>query len=448
MSSNRWSSLPVLVGGSLIALLVVLLGIFQGQAPAWFVYVIAFPIVILAAIFHNRIIFLTFWALLTLIHTFLDIGFGGKLLDSDTAQWGGLLFAGLTVYYISSERQRVAYLSGRRIRELEVMNEISREISSELELNKLLQKIVDRAVKMLDVTLGELLMLDKKTGELKVVAQYPLHTNLMGYPLKPGQSAMGRVAVTKEPLIINDYKAYEVATGIESIMDVPLIKGREFIGVLRVGCHTKNHHFTQDDLSLLTVLASQATIAIQNARLYQEVQHLAFTDGLTGINNRRRLFELAGKEHSRAMRYRRPLSVMLMDIDHFKSINDRHGHAAGDAVLKWLAGECSAIIRQKIDIIGRFGGEEFAVLYPETGLPPALEAAGRIRNRVVKSKVKIEETEIQITVSMGIASLPAAGETTLDQLIERADKALYAAKQKRDCIAYWDMTDEKPYLID
>ena len=104
MSPNRWTSLPVLIGGSLIALLVVLLGIFQRQAPIWFVYVIAFPIVILAAIFHSRIIFLTFWAVFTLIHTILDIGFGGKatLLDANTAQWGGLLFAGLTIYFISN----------------------------------------------------------------------------------------------------------------------------------------------------------------------------------------------------------------------------------------------------------------------------------------------------------------------------------------------------------
>ena len=438
-------------------MLAVMFEVFQRGGPVWYVYVIAFPVVIVAALFHPRIIFLAFWAVFTLLHTIMDIGFGNDvaLINNNTAQWGGLLLAGLTIHFISNERRRVAEVSQRRIRELEIMNEISRELSGELDLGNLLQKIVERAVRMLRVSLGEILLLEKETRELNVVAQYPFHANRLGLKIKPGEGAMGRVAATKKPLIINTYKSssnalpHEVAEGVEAVMDVPLLKGEECIGVLGVSSRVKSHRFTTDDLSLLIVLASQATLAIRNAQLYQEVRHLAFTDGLTGINNRRRLFELAEKEYRRATRYGRPLSVMLMDIDHFKSINDQHGHVAGDAVLTWFANECSGIIRQKIDVIGRFGGEEFAVLYPETGLAPAIDAAARIRKRVSQTKVDLgNDAAIHITISMGIASLSNDREVTLDHLIERADKALYTAKQKRDCLAYWDIKEEKPYLVD
>ena len=447
MSFNRWFSLPVLTGGSLIALLVVVTEVLQKNTPIWLIYVVAFPIVLIAAIFHQRPVVLSIWAAFTLVYTVLDIRADGMflLMEPDTIQWAGLLAAGIVVNFISGERSRAMEISERRIRELEAMTEISQEISAELELNSLLQKIVLRAVKTLDATLGELLLFHKETGDMEVVAQFPVLTAQIGLTMKSGEGAMGRVAATRKPLIINDYRSVlgsttdESVTGIETLMGVPLLKGDEFIGVLGISRYRKNHKFTQSDLSLLNVLASQATIAIQNARLYQEVRQLAFTDSLTGINNRRRLFELAEKEFRRAVRYRRPFSILLMDVDHFKVINDRYGHAVGDEVLRWLAEECSATIRQKIDIIGRFGGEEFTILYPETGLDSAIEASGRIQSRLKDAKVNIGDgSGIQITMSMGVASLPPDESITLDQLIDRADKALYLAKEQRNCIAYWD----------
>ena len=447
MSYQRWVSLPVLTGGSLIALLVGVIEVLQRNAPIWSIYVVAFPLVLLAAILHQRPVVLSIWAAFTLVYTVLEIVIDRRflLMEPDTIQWAGLLIAGMVINFISSERSRSMEISERRIRELEAMNEISQEISSELELNSLLQKIVSRAVKTLDATLGELLLFHKETGDMEVVAQFPIITAQIGHTMKPGEGTMGRVAATRKPLIINDYRVTvsptkdESAVGIEALMGVPLLKGDEFIGVLGISRYRKNHKFTQSDLSLLNVLASQATIAIQNARLYQEVQHLAFTDSLTGLNNRRRLFELAEKEYRRAVRYRRPFSILLMDIDHFKIINDQYGHAVGDDVLRWLAGECSASIRQNIDIIGRFGGEEFTILYPETGLDSAIEASGRIRDRLKDAKVNIGDGPgIHVTMSMGIASLPLDESITLDQLIDRADKALYFAKEQRNCIAYWD----------
>ena len=189
-------------------------------------------------------------------------------------------------------------------------------------------------------------------------------------------------------------------------------------------------------------------IAIENARLYKEVQQLANTDVLTGINNRRRLSELLDEEYRRAVRYQRPLSLMLVDIDHFKKINDAYGHAAGDETLRWFASQCSVIIRQKLDLLGRFGGDEFAIIYPEADLASALGAAERLRSQIIGHPIQYNDTEIQITFSAGIAALPLDEEIGLEQLVERADKALYCAKEKRNCIAFWDdkaaMPQRKP----
>ncbi len=168
---------------------------------------------------------------------------------------------------------------------------------------------------------------------------------------------------------------------------------------------------------------------------------------MTGINNRRRLFELLDEEYRRTLRYQRPLSLMLVDIDHFKKINDTYGHAAGDEVLRWFAKQCSAIIRQKLDLIGRFGGEEFAFVYPEADLASAIGAAKRLHVHITDALIPYNKIELKITFSAGVAALPLDEEITFEQLIERADKALYFAKETRNCMAYWDAQTAMPRYI-
>lgn len=456
MSISRWFSLQVLIGGSVIALVAVSWGIITWDIPLWSFYIFAIPFVFFSALAQRRRVHIYILCVFMLVHAGVNVRWLGKQIftGEELVDWGILLLASEIIYQISSQSRRANEATRRRINELEVMNETLAEISSDLELSTLLQTIVERAVNLLNVSTGELLLFDKQTREMEIVAQYPGKTNQIGFKMKPGEGSMGRVAVTQRPLILNDYKAFvnsmpdKIASGVEATMDVPLLKGGELIGVLGVARHNKNRKFTEDDQRLLTVFASQATIAIENARLYQEVQHLAFTDVLTGINNRRRLFELVEKEYKRAVRYCRPLSFMIVDIDYFKSINDRYGHAAGDEALRWFATECSLVIRQNIDVIGRFGGEEFALIYPETGLPAAISAAGRLHQHFIDKQVCFEEHEIKFTFSAGIASLPDNALIGWDQLIERADKALYFAKEKRDCMAYWDNKDGKPQFIE
>lgn len=455
-STDRWVSLPVLVGGSLIALIASVWGILFWHMPLWLIYMFAFPFVFLSANFHSRFVFLGMWAVFTIVHTLMYIGFDRSigLFEPEAAQWASLLFAGWVIYFLSRERRNSDQINQRRIRELEVMNQTLTGISSELELRKLLQVIVEKAAQLLNASLGELLLYDKRTGDLTIVAHYPMNAHQLGYKMKPGEGAMGRVAVTKKPLILNDYKAFvnslsdDITGGVESTMDVPILKGTELIGVLGVARHEKKSRFSEDDLHLLSVFASQTVIAIENARLYEEVQRMAFTDELTDVSNRRHLFELAEMELRRAQRYQRPLSIMLIDLDHFKSINDLHGHAVGDATLRWFAEVCSLNIRHKVDTVGRFGGEEFAVIYPETKLSSAIDAAKRLQHNTAISDLCIGNLKLNVTFSAGIVSLQDHESITLDQLIERADKAMYLAKQKRNCIAYWDDKEARPCLIE
>ena len=457
MMFQNWRSVRIIVGGGVLALLIAVWGIVDWGVPFWFIHLVAIIFIFSSAILHEPRLYLAIAAAYILAHVGMHLLHPGRGIfapATDGVQWLSIILAGGVIHQLSSQRRRTETISRQRIRELEMMNETLTDISGELDLNTLLQTITERAVRLLDVSLGELVLHDQQTGELEIVAQYPLTQSQVGFKMKLGEGAMGRVAVTRRPLILNDYKDFVNAleerftTGVEATMDVPLLRGDEFIGVLGVARHDRHRKFTNADLSLLTVFANQATVAIENARLYREVQHLAFTDGLTGIPNRRRLFELFDREYKRALRYARPLSFMLMDIDHFKRINDTHGHTAGDEVLRWFAQTGAGLVRQKIDVIGRFGGEEFAIIYPETDLPSALSAAERLRVGILGSRVRYGELEIPITFSAGIVSLPLEKPPQLDQLVERADRALYFSKQTRNRISYWDDASAGPIPLD
>jgi len=160
---------------------------------------------------------------------------------------------------------------------------------------------------------------------------------------------------------------------------------------------------------------------------------LATTDSLTGIFNRRHFLSRADQEFIRSRRYHRPLSVILIDVDHFKNVNDRYGHAMGDEALKALTTKCREIMREN-DLFGRFGGEEFAVVLPENDGPAAMKAAERIRRQIEKFNIEFDEKQIHITVSIGVTTLKPV-DTGVESMINRADKALYRAKAAgRNCV--------------
>ena len=185
--------------------------------------------------------------------------------------------------------------------------------------------------------------------------------------------------------------------------------------------------FSESDLRLLSSFAATATAAIHNTRLHGEVQKLAITDALTGLYNRRGFFELGQREVERSRRFQRPLVAIMMDVDRFKFINDVYGHPVGDRVLQTVAKRCADNLR-RIDILGRFGGDEFTILLPETDIYRARGVAERVRQCVAATPVPADEALVEVSVSLGIARATNAT-PDLDVLISRADAAMYLAKQ-------------------
>ncbi len=185
--------------------------------------------------------------------------------------------------------------------------------------------------------------------------------------------------------------------------------------------------FGARQLEVLMTLAAHAAAAFDGARLLAEVQRLAVTDELTGAHNRRHLFELAEQEFRQATRYQRPLSAIMFDIDRFKDINDRYGHAIGDRVLSWVADHCRSVIRSA-DVWGRYGGEEFAVVLPETTLEGARELAERLRRLVADTPISTARGPVPVTISLGVAELQPTMRD-VHALIDRADAAMYFAKR-------------------
>jgi diguanylate cyclase (GGDEF)-like protein/PAS domain S-box-containing protein len=182
-----------------------------------------------------------------------------------------------------------------------------------------------------------------------------------------------------------------------------------------------------------------ATDITERVQLYQETQKLAAQDPLTGCFNRRHFMVLAKQELQRIARYRRPVSLMMLDIDHFKNFNDQYGHPAGDQVLYALVILCQKILRN-VDILARYGGEEFVILMPETDSHAVISTAERLREEIERMEVLTSQGGRSVTASMGAASYDESSGKSLsvDVLIERADQALYEAKNAgRNCIRLW-----------
>ncbi|HXV28007.1 MAG TPA: GGDEF domain-containing protein [bacterium] len=193
-----------------------------------------------------------------------------------------------------------------------------------------------------------------------------------------------------------------------------------------------------EDLVKFEVLVSHLVLQVKKIRLYETVKELSILDGLTGLYVRRHFLERFCEELKRSIKYRLPLAVLMLDIDHFKRYNDDFGHLVGDATLKDVASLLRENLR-KVDIIARYGGEEFIAVLPETNAPGAFEVAERIRSNVARHRLKVYDVETQVTVSIGVAVYPAdipihQRDEYFDdlsfELIRHADKALYRAKEE------------------
>jgi diguanylate cyclase (GGDEF)-like protein len=251
--------------------------------------------------------------------------------------------------------------------------------------------------------------------------------------IEPGEYSLTKTMTeTGKPFLISDVPTHYGGVAppafawLGSAIVAPLRVEGQLIGAIMVGGTTRAR-YTPDDAGIVAELARHAAIALRNAQRHDVVAHAAQTDALTGLFNRGALLERLERELERSRRYGRSLAVIFFDLDRFKSLNDTYGHQFGDRVLRDLARIATQTVRS-IDLVGRYGGEEFVAVLPETDGAQALVVAERLRMNVARHRLDLPGgEEVRATISAGVAVFPADA-TTMDTLIRIADTALYAAK--------------------
>lgn len=323
-----------------------------------------------------------------------------------------------------------------RAKELGALQKATAALLTTLELDALLGQILDAAMSAIPAAEnGALHLVVPETGELQLRAFHgSADPRIHLFRPISVDSYSARAVRFRRPLLIEDALSepsaatnedFPSAPPMNSIIVAPLTIEEKVYGAIALGSG-KTSAFSQDDLQLLVSFAATATTALQNAQLHAVVQQQAVTDTLTGLYNRRGFFELAEHEILRAQRFNRPLAMILLDIDLFKQINDTHGHLMGDKILAGVSANCKAELRQ-VDIIARYGGDEFIVLLPETSMKEAISAAERLRTRVEGLSFANNNQLVRVTLCAGVAELQSGD--TLKALIERTDQSLYRAKQ-------------------
>ncbi len=326
------------------------------------------------------------------------------------------------------QNARLYSLERQRASQLEAINAIAQQATAVLELEELLSKVcvlIQRAFQLSHVS-----VLLREEEDLVLRAQHGKLTPRIpeGGRLPAGQGLWGRALSDGKTLIENDVRtnpdSVEFYRETASRMCIPLVSFGLTLGILALDS-SKPRAFNAGDTRPLEAVADICATAIQNAHYVKRVKQLAYLDGLTGIFNRR-FFELRiAEEIERAKRFSSSMAVIMVDIDQFKRLNDEFGHLLGDEVLR----QVSSIFHQqlrKIDVVCRYGGEEFAILFSQTGLQQALGVAEKLR-RLVEAW-QFPGVPRPVTISVGVAGYPDHGDTR-DELVKAADSGLYAAKQ-------------------
>ncbi|WP_030441646.1 diguanylate cyclase [Actinoplanes subtropicus] len=336
-------------------------------------------------------------------------------------------------------------------------------LSSTHDVDRILQVILRTALAATGARAGLVLLLDPAGGHLVAhtaigltgawdlpeaelgTMRLPVGSGVLGEVAAGGEPRRGHGTIAEAEPPCRTYLAVPIQA--PSGPDDPLLPGESgpaTLGVLALYDRVGGDDFDEADLHTLRTFAGQAGVAVHNVRVHEEAQRLSLTDPLTGLWNYRYLRESLRREVERASRFGRMLAVLVLDLDHFKEVNDTYGHAAGDAVLGEFARRIRIGLRE-VDVAFRQGGEEFVVLLPETDAYGGIIVAERLGAAVRDRPVSIEERgSIPVTVSIGVAVYPEHG-TTVQEVLRAADDALYAAKNAgRDTYRLADGTKRLP----
>jgi diguanylate cyclase (GGDEF)-like protein len=336
---------------------------------------------------------------------------------------------------ITNWRDNLEEMVTCRVKDLSALYEVAYAISQSLELKTVLPKVLDRVLETVGERKGIVVLVGGEGDTLKLIGHRGLSAEAIQQisHMKVGDGCAGDVILRNTAIRATDNEELRKKMpgleqeGIRSVLAVPISSRGTAFGAIAVYSDRKDR-FSEQDEELLATIGSQVGVAVENARLYEKTLELAHEDALTGLANRRRLMEVLSKEVARASRYNTPLSLLMIDLDRFKQFNDTYGHLKGDELLKKFAELLEKRIRTT-DMAGRYGGEEFCLVLPNTPLKGAVVIAERIRKAVEDLKINVENnaSPAGATVSIGVAEF-AQGETD-ENLISAADAALYRAKQ-------------------
>lgn len=338
--------------------------------------------------------------------------------------------------FLSAQRESESLKE--RLFELYLLYTTSRTCSISLQTDALFQNIAALLKNTLKVEEFCLMLENQETGLFEVWAADELVLKAAGeFSFRPGEGISGLVAETGEPILVQDvsrekrflhYKG--MLPNIGSFLSIPLtaLDGKVF-GVLNLH-KTQANGFHEHDKNFFSAVANNLASAMERSRLYEKARKEAMLDELTGIHNRRYFMEYAGRELFKARRHHNAMALIMLDIDHFKTVNDTYGHAVGDQVLIALANALRNGIRQS-DMVARYGGEEFVILLPETGMESACRLADKLREESIREATAALPAEPHgaITFTAGVACFPDDGDTR-DELLEAADRRLYLGKSQ------------------
>lgn len=341
------------------------------------------------------------------------------------------------------QNTRVLHFSRTKTRNLHALYEVSNSFSTLLKMSRVLETALKTAAEICSCDSAYVALIEGDGKRFNVRAWWGpprasekpsyLEDELAAWILENKKAI--RYTRGQRDKSLGSFSRKEGMLGsIQSFLMVPLLIGEDVLGVIRLNSQKPDAYQTYDQ-DVLTTLANQTAMALENALMIQQIQDMAIRDGLTGAYNHRYFQEKLAEEMTKAERYNKDLSLILLDVDHFKKFNDNYGHQEGDRVLRIVSEVIQKTVRDKIDTVARYGGEEFAVILPESDGNIGKELAERIRKNMEGYLFENNGKAVyRVTVSIGVASYPFDAREQ-KALIQSADLALYDAKSNgRNCV--------------